>query len=424
MPAGDAINASRAFSREMEAVIAHTRATPRGTPALETKRGQYAGETPQLRTLLWRRSREGGLVCSAIVPPGMGASATRAFSCAGDVGGRRALLACSAVALGLLGHRLACAWATRRRLSLLSGAYSKRAVLITGCDTGLGFSLALRAHDLGLWVFATCLRGEGAGARRLREMSPRMQVLQMDVTDGQSVFAARDSVVRQLKRNNLELGALVNNAAVMVFGEFEWQTERLIKFQTDVNLLGTFRVTKAFCPELRKSKGRIITVSSHCAQATLPGLAVYGATKAGIEAWSDGLRMELQKYGINVITVLPGSFSQRSNIGGQQGEFAAEMRAAMNQEQKDFYGEYFERYQKYLAAVFSGRASTLEALQDPHLYRAFEEALLSQNPRAKYEAPATFRYNLYHFLFKWSPTTKVHDWLVEKFVQLPKWKVK
>ncbi|XP_071455277.1 11-beta-hydroxysteroid dehydrogenase type 2 [Hetaerina americana] len=337
-------------------------------------------------------------------------------------GGQRALVVCSAMALGLVGHRLACGWAARRRHS----ADPKRAVLITGCDTGLGFSLALKAHEMGLWVFATCLRGEGAGARRLRELCPpsgRIQVLQMDVTDGQSVLAARDAVQRHLRRNALELGALVNNAGVMVFGEFEWQTERLIKFQTEVNLLGTFRVTKAFCPELRKSKGRIITVSSHCAQATLPSLAVYGATKAALEAWSSGLRMELQKYGVSVITVLPGSFSQRSNLAGLQGEYSTEMKAAMNQEQKEFYGEYFDRYQKYLSMVFSGQPTTPEALKDAQLYHTFEEALFSRNPCAKYEAPAPFRYNLYHFLFRWAPTTKIHDWLVERFVQMPKWKI-
>jgi short-subunit dehydrogenase len=52
-----------------------------------------------------------------------------------------------------------------------------------------------------------------------------------------------------------ELRALINNAGVMIFGEFEWQTERHIQHQIDVNLLGTMRVTKSFCPLLRKYKG-------------------------------------------------------------------------------------------------------------------------------------------------------------------------
>lgn len=48
----------------------------------------------------------------------------------------------------------------------------------------------------------------------------------------------------------------MNNAGVMVFGETEWQTEKLISLQLDVNLSGAIRVTKHFAPLLRKFKGR------------------------------------------------------------------------------------------------------------------------------------------------------------------------
>lgn len=105
---------------------------------------------------------------------------------------------------------------------------------------------------------------------------------------------------------NVGLHAFVNNAGVMVFGEFEWQTQRLMQHQVNVNLLGTFRVTNEFCPLIRQHKGRIITISSHCALANLPGLTVYGATKAALSSWSDGLRVEMAKYGVHVTTVIPG----------------------------------------------------------------------------------------------------------------------
>jgi NAD(P)-dependent dehydrogenase (short-subunit alcohol dehydrogenase family) len=53
----------------------------------------------------------------------------------------------------------------------------------------------------------------------------------------------------------LELTALVNNAGVMVFGEFDWQTEDHMKLQLEVNVLGTMRLTRAFIPLLREQKG-------------------------------------------------------------------------------------------------------------------------------------------------------------------------
>lgn len=61
------------------------------------------------------------------------------------------------------------------------------------------------------------------------------------------------------------LTAVVNNAGVMCFGEFEWQTDSQIDYQIEVNLLGTMKFTKRLAPLVRKHKARIINVTSHCA---------------------------------------------------------------------------------------------------------------------------------------------------------------
>lgn len=52
--------------------------------------------------------------------------------------------------------------------------------------------------------------------------------------------------------------------------------------------------------------GRIITVSSHCSMAALPGLSVYSATKSALSSWSDALRVEEAKYGVKVVKFIPG----------------------------------------------------------------------------------------------------------------------
>lgn len=105
-----------------------------------------------------------------------------------------------------------------------------------------------------------------------------------------------------------ELRALVNNAGVMIFGEFEWQLARQARHQVEVNVLGTMSVTRKLLPQLRKHKSRIINVTSHCALASLPGLSIYGATKAALLGWSDSLRVELAKYGVSVVNFIPGMF--------------------------------------------------------------------------------------------------------------------
>lgn len=66
-------------------------------------------------------------------------------------------------------------------------------------------------------------------------------------------------------RLKLEFSYLVNNAGVMCFGEFEWQTNAIIEHQVNVNLFGTMNFTRSFLPLARKHKTRIINVTSHCA---------------------------------------------------------------------------------------------------------------------------------------------------------------
>jgi short-subunit dehydrogenase len=52
--------------------------------------------------------------------------------------------------------------------------------------------------------------------------------------------------------------------------------------------------------------GRIVNVTSHCAHTALPGLGVYCATKAGLRAWSDSLRVEMKKFQVPVVQIVPG----------------------------------------------------------------------------------------------------------------------
>lgn len=92
----------------------------------------------------------------------------------------------------------------------------------------------------------------------------------------------------------------------MVLGEFEWQTQDLAEHQVNVNLLGTMRITRELMPILRDNRSRIIVVSSHCADESLPGIGIYGATKAALHAWATSLRVEISKYGIEVVSFIPG----------------------------------------------------------------------------------------------------------------------
>ncbi|CAG9863716.1 unnamed protein product [Phyllotreta striolata] len=293
----------------------------------------------------------------------------------------------------------------------------KKVVCITGCDSGLGFSLAQHSVDLGFTVIAGFLSLDSKGCKELRKSYGNNIIqIQLDITDSVSVNAALKTLQHFLGRNEgYTLHAIVNNAGVMVFGEFEWLTENLIQQQVNVNLLGTLKFTNAMCPLLRQYGGRIITITSHCSQVTLPSLAVYGATKAALAAFSDGLRVEMAKYGVNVITFIPGSFCLQSNIMARQLQNVQEMHDNFTQEQHSFYSDYFKRFNIYLSFITPPPMPV--KIQDEKMYKIYEETLLDETPKVVYKNE-DIRYLIYHTLFKISPWF-VRDYLVVKFMSMP-----
>lgn len=115
----------------------------------------------------------------------------------------------------------------------------------------------------------------------------------------------------------------------------------------------------------------------------LPGLATYAATKAGLRFWNDSLRVEMKKYGVDVVNFIPGSQVMCTNITARQDQYASEMLAAFTDEQLEFYGEYFERYNNYLKAL-SG-TKPVQIISDANLFAEFRNAIVDYTPRAIYK---------------------------------------
>ncbi|KAF8794069.1 D-beta-hydroxybutyrate dehydrogenase like protein [Argiope bruennichi] len=185
---------------------------------------------------------------------------------------------------------------------------NNKAVLITGCDTGFGFHTAKRLSEKGFQVFAGCLSPLQNEGQNLSTY-PNIHCLKMDVSLEQDI----ESVLNYVKENleDKELWAIINNAGISKGSEIEMTTIQKMEEVIDVNLLGTIRVTKAFLPLLRKSKGRVINVASAAGRLTMPGFVTYSASKQAIIAFSDGLRLEMQKFGVSVITIEPWMFRTR-----------------------------------------------------------------------------------------------------------------
>ncbi|XP_018343330.1 PREDICTED: estradiol 17-beta-dehydrogenase 2 isoform X2 [Trachymyrmex septentrionalis] len=314
------------------------------------------------------------------------------------------------------GVTLYCFFSRRRKIN------ARDLIVITGCNSGLGYSLAMHCRAKGAMVLAGVREIPTAPNSNAVEALKNNGVIvhQVDITDEQSVRDFRHKVEELLEERRLVLRALVNNAGVMVFGEFEWQTQKLAEHQVNVNLLGTMRITRELMPILRENHSRIIVVSSHCANESLPGISIYGATKAALLAWTTSLRVEVGKYGVEVVSFIPGGFVLQSNIMKRQPLHFDEMRRHMSEEVKQFYGNYFTRYAEYFSMPSLTENRDNIQITDPTIYETFDNALLNIYPSAVYRCES-WRYFFYRILFKSTPIY-MRDRLVDRFVISPPWK--
>lgn len=163
---------------------------------------------------------------------------------------------------------------------LFKMAGKRRAIFISGCDSGFGYSLALHCQrHMDLEVIAGCYQpsSDQSGAKTLAQEG--VEIVALDVTKDDSIADALIKTQTILEEKDLELWSVVNNAAVLVFAEAEWQTRDMVRHQFDVNVVGALELTKAFLPLLRRSQGRVVNMVSFCTDCPLPTLSVYTATK-------------------------------------------------------------------------------------------------------------------------------------------------
>ncbi|CAL8465376.1 g4912 [Coccomyxa elongata] len=185
-----------------------------------------------------------------------------------------------------------------------------RVVVVTGVSSGIGYTVAkaLVAHQC--HVFGS-VRSEADAKRLQGEFGDFYTPLIFDVTDEKAVHKAAAEVRSRMKGHTL-LG-LVNNAGIHVGLDATADLPiAKLKKQLDVNLVAQVSVTQAFLPllgtdlKLSGNPGKILNMSSIYGSYTLPFSTAYSASKAGLNAVSEGLRRELKPFGIDVVIIAPG----------------------------------------------------------------------------------------------------------------------
>ncbi|PNF35912.1 Short-chain dehydrogenase/reductase family 9C member 7 [Cryptotermes secundus] len=303
------------------------------------------------------------------------------------------LLLVSALLLAIL------LFAWLKKNSQLLPDIKNKAVLITGCDSGFGNELAKRLDKLGVTVFAGCLFPEGPGAVELKSISSgQLHILHLDVTKEDHVKRAVETVTNSLGVKTL--WAVVNNAGIATVGNMEWMSVETVKRVFDVNTFGPVAVTNAFLPLLRKSRGRVVIISSLAGLHIIASVGVYCMSKHATTALANVLRYELSQWGISVHDIQPGLFRTKISERGTVEKYVDSNWDKLPKEISSVYGQkYCNYYKANILNIFM-----LPVLGSSKIYQVVDDllhAIFGKSPKAVYRPG--LRSKLLHVLLSLTP---------------------
>jgi 3-oxoacyl-[acyl-carrier protein] reductase len=181
-----------------------------------------------------------------------------------------------------------------------------KTALITGAGRGIGRATAIafakEGINLGL-VGRTSANLENV-VKELEEYDVQVTMATADVSDNESVIAAVDHIKSELG----SIDILINNAGIGKFAKFLEQSPEDFKSMIDVNLMGTYYVTRAVLPGMiEQSSGDIINISSTAGERGGAVTSAYSASKFGLLGLSESLMQEVRKHNIRVTALTPST---------------------------------------------------------------------------------------------------------------------
>lgn len=169
-----------------------------------------------------------------------------------------------------------------------------KTILITGASSGIG----KEAVSYFLSKNHTVI-----GLSRKKPLDVEIPYYECDLQDTSNII----ETVKQIKQDYSRIDILINCAGVGTGGAIEEIESDLMKWVFEVNLFGLIELTKGFIPILKQgSNPKIINVGSVAGEITIPFQTSYSMAKASLQKFTEGLRIELKPFHIEVTTILPG----------------------------------------------------------------------------------------------------------------------
>lgn len=241
----------------------------------------------------------------------------------------------------------------------------EKAILVTGASSGIGLKVTEMLAANGYVVYAGARKE--ADLKRLEAMD-NVESIRLDVTKQDEIAAA----VKTVEAKGRGLYGLINNAGIVILGPLIEVPVDELQWQMDVNVLGPYRVTQAFAPLIIASKGRISTTGSISGILSGNMFGQYSMSKHAIEAFTDSLATEMERFGVKVSVVEPGNF--KSNIGQT---FAKRYASKEYLSADSAYAQDMES--------LTSRLATFSDAKDPAaVAEAFLHAMSADQPKRRY----------------------------------------
>lgn len=215
---------------------------------------------------------------------------------------------------------------------------NNKIVIITGASSGIGKSLAHEFARRGATLVLAARQYVTLCeiAQQLQEQyTIKALAVQCDVT----LESDCQHLINQAKLTFGQIDVLINNAGISMRALFKDVDVQVLKTLMDVNFWGAVYCTKYALPEITRTQGSIVGVSSIAGYKGLPGRTGYSASKFAMNGFLDSLRVENLKTGVHVMTACPGFTA--SNIrntalnkeGNRQGESSMHEEKMMTSEE-------------------------------------------------------------------------------------------
>ncbi len=184
------------------------------------------------------------------------------------------------------------------------GHEDQKAVLVTGATSGIGLRIAERLAAEGYFVYAGARKQEDMD--RLNKMD-NVEAVRLDVTVQEDI----DAAVQHIEEAGRGLWGLINNAGVFIGGPVTDVSVEETIWLFDVNVFGVYRATQAFAPMIIESGGRISTIGSISGISSSRFFSQYSMSKHAVEAFTDSLAIEMERFGVEVSIIEPGNYDSK-----------------------------------------------------------------------------------------------------------------